>query len=114
MYLKVFCKLPFERGSMLFQTFLAMQLSALFIFMACLQVSANGYAQKISISEKNASIQKIFKEIEKQSEYEFFYNERLLQGARKVNIKLVNASLEEVLGACFKDQPLTFAIVQNT
>jgi TonB-linked SusC/RagA family outer membrane protein len=114
MYFKAFYRLPFERGSVLSQTFLAMQFSALFIFIACLQVSANGYAQKISISEKNASMQKIFKEIEKQSEYEFFYNERLLQGARKVNIKLVNASLEDVLEACFKDQPLTFAIVQNT
>ena len=114
MHLKALGKLPSKRRNLLTQTILVMQFSALFIFIACLQVSANGYAQKISISEKNASIQKVFKEIEKQSEYQFFYNERLLQGAKKVNIKLVNASLEDVLEACFKNQPLTFAIIQNT
>ncbi|MGI8601292.1 MAG: SusC/RagA family TonB-linked outer membrane protein [Chitinophagaceae bacterium] len=91
-----------------------MKFSVFFLFIACFHANANGYAQKVSISGKNLSIQKVFKEIENQTEYQFFYNERLLQQAKKVNIQLYNASLEEVLEACFKEQPLTFAIIQKT
>ena len=91
-----------------------MKFTALFLLMACMQASANGYAQKISIDARDAALQKVFKQIEKQTEYQFFYNERLLLQAKKVNLRLSNATLEQALHACFKDQPLTFAIVDKT
>lgn len=81
---------------------------------ALLQVNAAGYAQRISFSLKNASLERTFKEIQKQTEYNFLYNTQMLRLASPVNISVSNSSIEEVLALCFKDQPLTYMINDNT
>ncbi|AEV99040.1 hypothetical protein A4D02_10805 [Niastella koreensis] len=68
----------------------------------------------ITIRDENVSIQKVFQSIEKQSGYRFFYNETLLQGAVKVTLNLQNVSLQVALDACFRNQPLSYAIVDKT
>ena len=68
----------------------------------------------ITIRHENAPIQKVFQSIEKQSGYRFFYNETLLQGAVKVTLNLQHVSLQEALDACFRNQPLSYAIVDKT
>jgi TonB-linked SusC/RagA family outer membrane protein len=93
---------------------LIMKLIVIFTLGACLQVSARGYAQTVTLSEKNASLEKIFREVKKQTGYDFFYESKLLKEAKKVDITVSNASLEQVLAICFKDQPLSFSIVEKT
>jgi TonB-linked SusC/RagA family outer membrane protein len=68
----------------------------------------------ITIRQQNVPIQKVFQTIEKQSGYRFFYNETLLQGAVKVTLNLQNVSLQVALEACFRNQPLSYAIVDKT
>ena len=93
---------------------LIMNFSAIFLLAICLQVAARGHTQSITISEKNASLPSIFKQIEKQSGYQFFYNERLLNGARKVSIQIKDAGLLDALNMCFKDQPFTYVIIDRS
>ncbi|WEK36304.1 MAG: SusC/RagA family TonB-linked outer membrane protein [Candidatus Pseudobacter hemicellulosilyticus] len=76
--------------------------------------NARVYTQTINLSKKNASLQEVFREIEKQSGYQFFYNERLLNDAKKVNITVKDATLVQALDACFMRQPFTYAIVDKT
>jgi TonB-dependent starch-binding outer membrane protein SusC len=90
-----------------------MKLSAFLLLAVCVQVSAKGYSQ-ISLSEKNTSLEKVFKAIERQSGYVFFYDYAWLKQAKAVSIKAKNASLIEVLDICFKDQPLTYSMVGKT
>lgn len=68
----------------------------------------------ITIRQQNVPLEKVFQTIEKQSGYRFFYNETLLLGAGKVTLNLQNASLHEALEACFRNQPLSYAIVEKT
>ncbi|MEJ7736915.1 MAG: SusC/RagA family TonB-linked outer membrane protein [Chitinophagaceae bacterium] len=91
-----------------------MKLIAILLFAATIQVSAKGYAQLITVSGKNISLEKVFKQIERQSKYVFFYDEVGLQQAGLVNIDVKNATLNEVLEVCFKDQPLYYNIVGKT
>ncbi|HWK07430.1 MAG TPA: SusC/RagA family TonB-linked outer membrane protein [Puia sp.] len=91
-----------------------MKLIVILILGACLQVSARGYAQTVTLSEKNASLEKIFREVKKQTGYDFFYESKLLKEAKKVDITVSHASLEQVLTICFRDQPLSFSIVEKT
>ncbi|ARS35159.1 SusC/RagA family TonB-linked outer membrane protein [Pontibacter actiniarum] len=79
-----------------------------------LQAHAYGFSQGISIHEQNASLEKVFKAISKQSGYLFLYNDELLEKARPVTLELKDASLEHVLAVCFKNQPLTYSLVENT
>ena len=59
------------------KTLLVMKLTAVLLIVACLQVSAKGNAQNISISQRNASLEKVFKEIHRKTGYQFFYQNEL-------------------------------------
>jgi TonB-linked SusC/RagA family outer membrane protein len=96
------------------KTIMVMRLTTLLLLTACLQVSAAGFAQKVSLSEKNAPLKKVFQEIRRQTGYVFFYNAQLLERSHNVNISAKDASLEEVLNQCFEGQPLTYSIVNKT
>jgi hypothetical protein len=61
--------------------FVIMKLIVLLTIVACVQANANGYAQTINLSLKNASMEKVFKEIEKQSSYHFIYTKEQLASA---------------------------------
>ena len=95
------------------QNWLIMKLTAILLLTACLQVSANGFSQNITLSEKNISLQKVFKQIHKQTGYQFFYQDEMLDKAGRINIKVKDVSLEKVLAICFKDLPLTYSIANN-
>lgn len=102
-----------KRGALL-KTILVMKLIILLTTVVCLHVAAAGYAQKITINEKNASMETVFKDIRKQSGYIIFFDKSLLNNLAPVNIKVTNASLQETLNKCLEDLPLTFTIVDNT
>ncbi len=63
-----------------------MKLTAIILLAVCLQVSANGFSQKVTLSMKNAPLQKVFKEINRQTGFQFFYKDVLLKQVGKINI----------------------------
>jgi hypothetical protein len=66
--------------------------------MANAEVKAGG----ITIHKENTSLDKIFKDIEKQSGYCFFYNASLVQTTEKVTIQITNGTIQEVLVMCLQ------------
>ena len=54
---------------------LIMKLTAFFLLILCLQVSARGHSQKISIKISRASLEKAFALIEKETNYRFVYSD---------------------------------------
>lgn len=63
---------------------------------------------------KNASLEKAFREIKKQTGYEFLYTDEMLEKAKPVFIEAKNATIEDVLNQCFKDQPLNYEVIEKT
>ena len=59
-------------------------------------------------------LEKVFREIKKQTDYVFFYDAYTLQGAQPVSIHIKNATVEEVLEEILHGQPLGFSIEQKT
>jgi TonB-linked SusC/RagA family outer membrane protein len=96
------------------QIILVMKLTTIFLLVSLCEVSASVYSQNITLKQKNASMDVIFKSIEKQSKYVFLYDNLELQNAQKVSIDVKNVSIEQVLDVCFKDQPLSYKIFDNT
>ncbi|MEO8961153.1 MAG: hypothetical protein ABI325_04675 [Ginsengibacter sp.] len=74
------------------------KLAFIFLIVVCLQVSAKGKAQTISISQQQTTLQKVFKEIHRKTGYQFFYKVELLNQAKKFDINVKNASISEILG----------------
>lgn len=79
------------------------------------QASAVAFSQSISLSEKNASIESVIKNIEKQSGYSFFYKIDLLRSnPTKLTLSLKNVTIDQALQQTLSNQPLTFVIVNRT
>ena len=89
---------------------LTMKLITLFWLTAILQVSASAYAQKVTLSKKNAPLSQVLIELRTQSGYDFLFTTSALKGAKPVNLNVNNVELNEVLSQIFKDQPLDFNI----
>ena len=96
------------------QIFLAMKITTALMFFACFTASAGGIAQKVTLSQKDVKLEKVFREIRKQTGYVFFYDARVLQGAKSVSIDVKDASVEEALKETLQGQPLDFSIEQKT
>ena len=96
------------------KTMLIMKLTAIILLSVCLQASAVGFGQKISVKVNDAPLAQVFTLIERQSEYVFFFDQSLIEKAQKVTLHASNEQLKDVLDACFKDQPFTYSIVGTT
>lgn len=91
-----------------------MKISVVIMLAMCLKVSATATAQQVTLSQKNVSIEKIFKEIKKQAGYTFLYTDELLLKANKVTLEVKNTPLNVVLDQLFINQPLSYTIVDQT
>jgi TonB-dependent starch-binding outer membrane protein SusC len=87
-----------------------MKLSAILLFAFCMQLSAKGLTQTITLNVKEAPIQKVMQEIEKQTGFVFFYDVSLLRQAKKITMTAEGLPLHQVLEQVFRDQPLTYTI----
>lgn len=93
---------------------IAMKILALIMVVGCLQVSAAGFGQKISISMQDVPLERVFSEIKKQAGVSFTYMESTLADAKKVTIHISNATIKQALDSCLKGQNLSYMIIDNT
>lgn len=91
---------------------LIMRITIVILIATLMQVSASGFAQKISLSEKNASIFQVFAKIKQQSGYDFVADDNLLKSLKPININVKKTELTDVLDLLFKDELLEYT-VQN-
>jgi len=113
MYFKAHGNSTLPERQLLTKTLRAMKVTAFLILAGCLQVSAHSYGQDITLSVKNAPLEKVFEEVKRQTGYSFIYTRELLKNASGVTLDEKNASLEQVLQNCFKDQPLSYSIEEK-
>lgn len=114
MYLTVLFKCGIKKSELLTKTIRIMKLTLVLLIAACMQVSAKGYSQKVTLKENNVPLQKVFTEIRKQTGYQFFYADEALVTAKNVSVNIKRASIEEALDICFKNQQLTYTLSENT
>ncbi len=104
MYLTAYCKT---------QIFRVMKLLSVLLLAGTLHCAAGAYAQ-INISVKNAPLEQVFKIVERQADYVFFFPYSALRQARPVTLRVQQATLQQVLDACFKEQPFGYIIKNKT
>lgn len=90
-----------------------MKLIAVLMTTVALQISFAAEGQKISLSEKNAPLEKVFKKIRSQSGYDFFCDMAVLHNAKKITIEIKDASVEQALNICLFNQNLTYSITDK-
>jgi TonB-linked SusC/RagA family outer membrane protein len=92
---------------------LTMKLTTLILITAILQVSARTYAQKVTLSEKNAPLNKVFEIISQQTGYDFLISTENLKHSKAVTITLENDDLHMALDKIFTGQPLKYEIQEK-
>jgi TonB-linked SusC/RagA family outer membrane protein len=93
---------------------LIIKLAAILILAVCLQVKAQVAPQNVTLSFKNAPLQKVFKEIKKQTGYNFLCTAELFSLAGRVDLEMKNVSLQQALQQSLQKTPLTYTIVEKT
>lgn len=96
------------------QIMLTMRLIIVILITSFLQVSASGFAQKVSLSASRAPMKRVFKDLSRQTGYDFIYTEQLLKTAAPVSLQVKDAEISEILEQIFKGQPLTYVIDSKT
>lgn len=89
-----------------------MKITLIFILVGIIQVSATTYAQehRISISVENGTFYDVVSQIEKQSEFMFFYKSEEIGNNQHINLTLKDKLLSEILNELTKDNGLTYKI----
>ena len=93
---------------------LIMKITTCLMFLTCLQVSAKGVAQKVTLNESNSKLEKVLKKIERQTGYTFLYENDVMKNASLVTLHVKQASVDQALNLCFDGQPLTYKIFKRT
>ncbi len=84
--------------------------TTLLLMASILQVSATTFAQKVTLSRKNAPLSEVFTQIKSQTGYDFVFTASQLKDLKPVSINVKDAELDEVLSTIFKGLPLSYTI----
>lgn len=106
-----------KRGRSLFLSshpHLRLKFTLLFLIVSFLKIQASSFSysddQKMSLNIHQASLIKIFEEIESISEYRFLFESKQIESERKITLKLYNKDIKEVLDVIFSDTEIKYQL----
>lgn len=95
---------------------LQMKITTILLFLVtfCLQAN-NSYSQNatVNLDMHDAPLTDVFREIENQTEYRFFYNKTILDNSQRVNVNSDEKEVSAVLQQLFANTDVTYMMVDN-
>jgi TonB-dependent starch-binding outer membrane protein SusC len=91
-----------------------LKLTGVFLLAASLHLSANTLGQKLTLALENVPLQKVFDQVISQTNISIIYNEKALRNAKPVTIRVQEASIQEVMEECLRNQNFSFSISGNS
>ena len=87
-----------------------MKITCLLVVIAFVQVSASTYAQstKLTLDMKNARLAELFEQIEKTSEFRFFYDSDEIDLSKRVSITQANSNIVNIHSEVFDCRENTY------
>jgi len=97
------------------KVFKIMRLSFIILSICLFQLSASVYSQngRFTIEIKNTTMRELFKEIEQQSQFRFFYNDLLINIDQEVSIDVKDKRINEILDMVLANSGITYRILDN-
>src|SRR5690606_31143721 len=98
----------------LIKLLMVMKLSFLMIILSFSHLQAKVYSQgNITLTLQKTAIAKVIHKIEKEGQFRFLYNYDLTDLKKEIDIRVVNASLDETLTTLFSNTDLTYKLLDN-
>jgi len=91
-----------------------MRLVTVILIATLMQVSAAGFAQRLTMQKSQASLKEVFTEIKKQTGYNVVWDSELLKNSKPVEAKFNNVEVCKVLDQILVNQNLDYTITDNT
>lgn len=100
-------------GISLKKTMLVMKISV-FMLLLAMQISAKDFAQNtITLNLKGTTLEKVFKAVEKQTPYRFFYSDDVVPVNMPVTISVQEASLDAVMNKILAGSSFTWKLLDG-
>lgn len=109
-YNKILCK-PLR---CFYKILFIMKLTTIILLATLLQVSAAGFAQKVTFVQKNTTLKEIFGEIRKQTGYNVVASSDQLFQTVKIDAGFRSTGLKEVLEKCLENLPFSYEIEDHS
>jgi hypothetical protein len=93
---------------------LIMKLITVILFAALMQVSAASFGQFLTLKERNVTLERMFREIRKQSGYDVLLSTNKIKSSTTINADFKNASIEEVMEKIIAHKDLSYTIEDKT
>ena len=93
-----------------------MKLYVLLTLLTILQINAaSSYSQsaRVSLHIKDGKLEDVFNDIEKQSEFEFLYNDQQLDAGQLVNIDAENITISDLLDRILVNKSLSYQVIDK-
>lgn len=113
---KTFLRKEKKELSSFSKLFTCMKLSIVFFFLATFCLSANNMfsqSARVNLHYQNGKVVDILSDIEKQTEYLFFYNKEAIDADREVDIVAENQPVSEVLNNLFDELNIGYKLIDN-
>lgn len=101
------------RNGRLKKYFLIMRLTSLLTLFLTLQMSASVWSQTMSVKLKNSTLQELFVQIEKNSNYRFFYNNDEVDVNQRISIDAEEKTVGKILSAALGGTSYSFKEMEN-
>ena len=97
------------------QIYRIMRLTCFILIFFMLPISATVYSQvtKLDVRMENVSVKDVFKSIEAQSEFRFFYSDDLGFVNQRITVDMKNVTVDDVLSKMLDQSNLTYRIFEN-
>lgn len=108
-----------RNGSVPYRTFrnliLIMKLTFLISFLTAMQVFGSVYSQntRLTLTVEDKSMREVFKLIEQESNFRFFYNDEFTELNKKVNLDVSEEKIDDILTAILDNSEVTYRILDN-
>ena len=105
----------FSSSKHVIKLFRIMKLTLLLTVIAVINLSAATYSQekKLNVNLSSATIGKVFKAIEDQSDFNIFYKDNQINTNTEVNLNMKNATINEILDKAFKNTHLSYTVLDK-
>jgi len=105
--------LSFFKDGQLKKYYLIMRLTWLLILILTLPISASVWSQTMSVKLKNSTLQELFVQIEKSSNYRFFYNNDDVDVNQRISVDIEEKTIGTILNSALEGLPYSFKELES-
>lgn len=84
--------------------------TAMILLITCMHISASSWAQRITLKKRDITLREVFKDINKQTGYQFMWSAKKVKNTTLVSVDVVQQPLEIVLKQVLSSLPLSYEL----